>query len=82
LKPIVYVGEGGLSPAVIKALDDALTSHELVKVRLRSPEAKKDTARELAEASSSALCGVVGHTVVLYRPHPDEPRIKLPRRGA
>jgi RNA-binding protein len=81
LKPIVYVGEGGVSPAVLKALDEALTSHELVKVRLRSPQAKKETARELAEASGSALCGVVGHTVVLYRPHPDDPRISLPKRA-
>jgi RNA-binding protein len=80
LKPIVYIGEGGVSEAVIKALDEALCSHELVKVRLRSPGEKKEIARELAERSGSALCGVVGHTVILYRPHPDEPRITLPRR--
>ena len=82
LKPIVYVGEGGVSEAVMKALEDALDTHELVKVRLRSPEAKKETARELADGSGSALCGVVGHTVILYRPHPEEPRISLPKRGA
>lgn len=80
LKPIIFVGEAGISPAVTKALDEALTSHELVKVRLRQPTDKKAAARELAEASASALCGVVGHIVVLYRPHPDEPRIKLPKR--
>jgi RNA-binding protein len=80
LKPIVFVGEGGISPAVTKALDEALTSHELVKVRLRQPKDKKAAARELAEAGACALCGVVGHIVVLYRPHPEEPRIKLPKR--
>ena len=80
LKPVVFIGEGGISTAVTKALDEALTSHELVKIRLRQPADKKAAARELAEASNSALCGVVGHTVVLYRPHPEEPRIKLPRR--
>lgn len=80
LKPVVFVGEGGISPALTKALDEALTSHELVKIRLRQPADKKTAARELAEASASALCGVVGHTVVLYRPHPEEPRIKLPDR--
>jgi RNA-binding protein len=78
LKPVVFVGEGGVSPAVTKALNEALLSHELVKVRLRQPADKKAAARELAEASASALCGLVGHVVVLYRPHPDEPRIKLP----
>ena len=80
LKPIVFVGEGGISKAVTKALDEALTSHELVKVRLRQPKDKKAAARDLAAASASALCGVVGHVVVLYRPHPEDPRIELPRR--
>jgi RNA-binding protein len=78
LKPIVFVGEGGISPAVAKALNDALASHELVKVRLRQPDDKKTAAAKLATASASALCGVVGHTVVLYRPNPKEPQIELP----
>ena len=80
LKPIVFVGEGGISPAVLKALDEALSSHELVKIRLRQPTDKKEAARQLADASSASLCGVVGHTIVLYRPHPDEPKIELPQR--
>ena len=81
LKPIVFVGEGGVSEAVARALDEALTSHELVKVRLRQPPDKKAAAQALAESCSAAVCGVVGHTVVLYRPNPDEPKINLPTRG-
>ena len=38
-------------------------------------------AQQLAEASGAALCGIVGHTVVLYRPDPEKPRIELPARG-
>lgn len=78
LKPVVFVGENGLSDAVLKAVDEALASHELIKIRLRQPADKKDAARSLAEASGAALCGVVGHTVVLYRPDPDAPKIKIP----
>ena len=78
LRPVVFVGEGGLSEAVLRALDEALTQHELVKVRLRQPEDKKAAATALAEASGAALAGLVGHTVVLYRPDPDDPRIELP----
>ena len=81
IKPIVFVGEGGLSGAVVKALDEALDQHELVKVRLRQPPDKKAAAEELADRSAAALCGVVGHTVVLYRPHPESPRITLPGKG-
>ena len=81
LKPIVFVGEGGLSDAVLRALDEALDQHELVKVRLRQPPDKKAAAEELARRSGAALCGVVGHTVVLYRPDPEAPRIALPGKG-
>jgi len=78
LRAVVYVGEAGVSDAVLRALDEALLAHELVKVRLRAPEDKKATARAIAERSGAALCGLVGHTVILYRPHPENPRIQLP----
>jgi RNA-binding protein len=81
LKPVVQVGDGGVSDAVVQAIDEALASHELIKVRLHAPDDKKGTAAALAERTSSALCGVVGHTVILYRPDPEEPRLELPTRA-
>jgi RNA-binding protein len=80
LRPIVHVGEAGVSDQVLRALDEALLAHELVKVRLLAPEDKKATARAIADKSGAALCGLVGHTVILYRPHPEDPRIELPER--
>ncbi len=80
LKPLVQVGEAGLSAGVIAATNQALEDHELVKVRLHEPADKRGMARELAERSHSALCGLVGHTVILYRRHPQNPRIELRRR--
>lgn len=80
LKPLVQVGEAGLTEAVLGALEAALRDHELVKVRLREPEDKRASAGELVERSGAALCAVVGHTVILYRPHPETPRIELPVR--
>jgi RNA-binding protein len=79
-KPVVQVGEDGVSDAVVRAVDAALLDHELVKVRLREPEDKKASARELAQRSGAELCGLVGHTVILYRPHPETPTIELPAR--
>ena len=43
LRPVVHVGEAGVSDAVLRALDEALLAHELVKVRLFAPEDKKAT---------------------------------------
>ena len=81
-KPLVQVGESGISTGVLGALDRALLDHELVKVRLRKPDDKKAVARELADHSGAELCGLVGHTVILYRRNPEHPRIELPVREA
>jgi len=75
LDPVVLVGHAGVTDAVIEAVDEALLAHELIKVRLHQPEDKKGAAAEIAERASAALCGLVGHTVILYRPHPTHPRI-------
>jgi RNA-binding protein len=80
LPAVAQVGDAGLSPGVLAAVDAALRDHELVKVRMREPEDKKGQARALARATGAALCGLVGHTVILYRPHPESPRIRLPER--
>lgn len=80
LRPVVEVGEAGITDAVVAALDQALADHELVKVRLRQPEDKRQSARQLGEASGAALCGLVGHTVILYRPHAEHPQITIPTR--
>jgi RNA-binding protein len=75
--PVVHVGQGGVTDAVLRTLDAALLAHELVKVRLHEPEDKHGDADRLAEGAGAALCGLVGHTVILYRPHPEKPRITL-----
>ena len=78
LDAIVQVGQAGVTPEVIGAVNLALSQHELIKIRLREPENKKTMAEEMSAGSSSCLCGLVGHTVILYRPHPDDPKIELP----
>jgi len=80
LKPVVHVGTAGISPTVLGALEKALADHELVKVRLHEPDDKKSFARNLAQKSGAELCGLVGHTVILYLAHPEEPRIEIPVR--
>lgn len=81
LKPVVQVGQAGVTEAVIAAVDDALEHAELIKVRLREPDDKRAMAERLAADSGAELCGLVGHTVILYRRHPETPRIELPERG-
>jgi len=82
LEPVVHVGHAGVSDGVVRAVEQALLDHELIKVRLHEPADKKAEAEALAVATGSALCGLVGHTVILYRPHPDKPQIRIPARSA
>ncbi len=81
-RPVVWIGEGGLSDGSLRSVNEALEARELIKVRLRAPADKKGAARELSERSGAALCGLIGHTVILYRPHPEQEarQIELPAR--
>lgn len=73
LSPTVHVGQHGLTPAVTLSLDDALRTHELVKVKLgKNAELKpKDAAAELATSTSSEVVQVIGRTATFYRENPD-----------
>ncbi len=78
LRPVVQIGQHGITDALVKAVHHALLEHELIKVKMHEPEDKRAMAQELGERSGAALCGAVGHVVILYRPHPDEPQLELP----
>lgn len=68
LDPVVMVGHGGISDGVISALEEALTSHELVKVRFQDfKDQVKILAGELANATASDLVATTGFTAVYYR---------------
>jgi RNA-binding protein len=82
LRPVVQIGRPGLTEEVVNAVHDALEEHELIKVSMRKPEDKKATAAALAARTEAQLCGLIGHTIILYRPHPDDPKIRLPNRPA
>jgi RNA-binding protein len=70
---LVHVGQHGLSPTVVQALDDALRTRELVKVQLgRNVDVTaKDAAAQLAEFTSSTVVQVIGKTATFYRPNPE-----------
>jgi RNA-binding protein len=77
---VVQVGQNGVTEAVVEATTQALLDHELIKVRLHEPDDKKAMADELATATGAQLCGLIGHTVILYKRHPEEPKIKVPSK--
>lgn len=78
LEPLVHVGANGVTEAVLRSVDAALLAHELIKVRLHAPASKHDDAEALANGTSSTLCGLIGHVVILYRRHPERPKVVVP----
>lgn len=80
IKPTVYLGKEGISDALLKSLKQAFHNQELVKVRIEkaSDLERKEAGQQLAAAATAHLVQVLGNTLLLYRPDPDEPRIKLP----
>jgi RNA-binding protein len=73
LSATVHVGQHGLSPSLITSLDDALRTHELVKVKLgKAADIKpKDAAGQLAGATKSEVIQVIGRTATFYRENPE-----------
>jgi len=81
LDPLVQLGKHGLTDGIVSAVDQALEQHELVKVRLGTecPDDKNDVAEKLPPAVRAELAQVLGRTLLLYRRHPKEPKITLPK---
>jgi len=78
-KPVVTVGAGGITDAVVAELGEALSHHELVKVKLPAADAsgKKALVKRIREATRAQWVQTIGRVAVFYRPGP-EPKIVLP----
>lgn len=71
LEPMLKVGKAGLSDGFIQTVNEALSQHELVKIKFSEfKEQKKELAPQLAEKTSSHLVMRVGNVMVLHRPKP------------
>ena len=80
LKPVVRLGNAGLTDAVARETVRALADHELIKVKAPGGdrEARDALFEALAARTASALVHRIGNVAVLYRPHPELPRILIP----
>lgn len=86
LKPLVHVGQEGITPALATALDDALRTHELVKVQLNraADTSAREAAATLAARVNAEVIQTIGKTATLYRRNPNlkrKPGAMPPWRG-
>lgn len=81
LDPVIQVGKHGITPAVMRATDEALETHELVKVKVLAecPDDRDAVAEALSAATRSEVAQALGRTMLLYRRHPKKPKVELPK---
>ena len=79
LNPVVLIGQHGLSENLIENVRDALLAHELIKVKVHGGDGLVEAAEALHEATGAQLAQKIGFTLIFYKPHPEEPTIRLPQ---
>ena len=87
LKPVVFIGQKGLSHNLIGSIHDALDTHELIKVKFiefKEKQQKTSMAETIETKTDCRLVGLIGHTAIFYRQHadPEKRKIQLPLRKA
>lgn len=80
LKPVVLLGNNGLTEAVVAEIDYALNHHELIKVKI--PTDDRDTKGLIVDAicreTQAIKVQVIGKTLIIYR-QSDEKKIRIPK---
>ena len=81
LDPTVQVGKDGITPGLIAAANEALLAHELIKVKVHTeaPLDRKDVGPELAKVTAASFVQILGRTILLFKRHPNKPKIQLPK---
>jgi RNA-binding protein len=83
LHPVIMIGEAGLTPAVLREIDTALKSHELIKIRVLGDdrERRERLAGELCTALDASPVQHIGKILAIFRPRPEGSESKpAPRR--
>ena len=80
LKPVVWLGQQGLSDAVMAEIDLALEHHELIKLKLRGldRETRRQSVQEICARSGAECVQQIGQITVLYRRARERSRLSLP----
>ena len=85
MKPLVFVGQKGLSPSLTKAVNESLEKHEVIKVKFidfKEKDQKKKIAGVIEKETASELVGLIDHMAIFYRRQsdPEKRKIDVPER--
>jgi RNA-binding protein len=85
LKPVVFIGQKGMTAMLLKAVREALEGHELIKIKFiefKEKDQKEGLCQEIEQKADCSLVGLIGHMATFYRPQADpaKRKIHLPQR--
>ncbi len=80
-KPVVLLGNKGLTLEVFKEIELALDHHELIKVKLVAADrdAKRAMAAQIAAQTEAELVAQIGNMASYFRRNSKQPKLALPR---
>jgi RNA-binding protein len=79
LKPVVMIGNKGLTDNILAEIDIALNHHELIKIKIAADrDAREILTNEIIEKTGAELIQSIGQTATIYREKPEEE--KKPKR--
>ena len=73
LKPVVSIGNAGLSKAVLREIELSLEHHELMKIKISGAERneRKQIITRICDQFDAELVQAIGHIALIYCKHPD-----------
>ena len=80
-KPVIWIGQHGLSDNVLEELDNALAHHELVKINIRvgDREERDKITTEICEKTDAEIIKKIGNTATVFRRNTEHPVIVFPK---
>lgn len=73
LKPVIIVGQAGLTEAVLAETEIALNTHELIKVKIRAERDERHSISEkICLTTGASLIQSIGQIAVIYRLNPNK----------
>ena len=83
LKPVVFVGQKGLSQTFFQSVETAFQRHELIKIKFidyKQKAQKKEISAAIENETGCRMAGMIGHIAIFYKPHiePEKREIMLP----
>lgn len=80
LKPVVMLGQNGLSDNVLAEIETALEHHELIKVKIRAGNraTRDQLIEEICQKTGAENIQRTGNVLSIYRQNRTRPVINLP----